>query len=268
MPISFDHMQYLGDTLPKIAFEKAGIIKRGVPAVVAPQPAEAEAVFEAKAAELGAPLHRYGREWTIAAAEGGMVFGDGRGERRFPRPRLPGAHQILNAGAALACLPLLQGLKVDDAAAAQGLSEVEWPARLQRLTKGPLAASLPAGWELWLDGGHNQAAGEALGQFLAGWGDRPLHLVFGMLNTKEPVAFLKPLAVHARDLIAVRIAGDHASLSAEEAAAAAGKAGLPAEIADGVEAAVARILARENRPARILICGSLYLAGVVLAENG
>ena len=189
-------------------------------------------------------------------------------KRRFPKPALSGAHQISNAGAALACLPLLKGFTIDDKAAARGLREVQWPARLQRLTRGPLAASLPAGWELWLDGGHNQAAGEALGEFIKGWADRPLHLVFGMLNTKEPVAFLKPLAAQARDLIAVRIAGDHASLSAEDAAGAAAQAGIAAEIADGVEPAVARIIARERQPSRILICGSLYLAGVVLETNG
>ena len=268
MPISFDHMQYLGDSLTKIAFEKAGIIKRHVPAVVGPQPPEAMAVFEAKAAELEAPLRRFGREWDVTETSDGMLFRDSAGERRFPKPALPGAHQIPNAGAALACPPLLKGFKIDDKAAARGLLEVQWPARLQRLTRGRLAASLPAGWELWLDGGHNQAAGEALGEFIKGWADRPLHLVFGMLSSKEPVAFLKPLAAHARDLIAVRIAGDHASLSAEDAAAAAAKAGIAAEIADGVEAAVARIIAREPRPARILICGSLYLAGVVLEKNG
>jgi len=268
MPISFDHMQYLGDTLAKIAFEKAGIIKARVPAVVGPQPPEAMAVFEAKAAELEAPLHRYGREWLATEVGEGMSFRDSAGERRFPKPALPGAHQIPNAGAALACLPLLRGFKVDDHAAARGLSEVEWPARLQRLTRGPLAASLPPGWELWLDGGHNQAAGEALGEFVKGWADRPLHLVFGMLSSKEPVAFLKPLAAQASDLIAVRIAGDHASLSAEDAAGAAAKAGIAAEIADGVDAAVARVLARESWPSRILICGSLYLAGVVLEMNG
>ena len=268
MPISFDHMQYLGDSLAKIAFEKAGIIKAHVPAVVGPQPPEAMAVFEAKAAELQATLHRYGREWHAAEAGDGMSFKDSAGERRFPKPALSGAHQISNAGAALACLPLLKGFTIDDKAAARGLREVQWPARLQRLTRGPLAASLPAGWELWLDGGHNQAAGEALGEFIKGWADRPLHLVFGMLNTKEPVAFLKPLAVHARDLIAVRIAGDHASLSAEDAAGAAAQAGIAAEIADGVEPAVARIIARERQPSRILICGSLYLAGVVLETNG
>jgi len=273
MPISFDHMQHLGDTLAKIAFEKAGIIKHGVPIIVAPQPPEAEKVFEEKARELKAPLIRFGREWQIEAAGDGMQFTDRAGTRLLPRPALPGDHQIPNAGAALATLPFLTGLRVDEAAQAAGLRQVEWPARLQRLTRGPLAQKLPRGWELWLDGGHNAAAGEVLADFARHWregivGHRPLHLIFGMLNTKEPVAFLKPLAPYTRDLKAVRIEGDHASLPAEEAAAAARAAGIEAETAASLDAAIERIVTNNEIPSRVLICGSLYIAGVVLAENG
>ena len=274
MPISFDHMQHLGDTLAKIAYEKAGIIKRGRPVVVAPQPQEALAVFEARASELAAPLCRYGVEWTVAAQGRGILFADRQGQRKLPLPALPGAHQIPNAGAALACLPFLEGFCVDGKAQERGLTEVEWPARLQRLTRGPLAQSLPPGWELWLDGGHNESAGEALAEFIAGQrkgdGARPraLHVIYGMLNTKDPVAFLKPLAPLTQDLQAVQIEGGHSSLAAEEAAAAAGRAGIAAETAASVDAALARILAQGGEPARVLICGSLYLAGVVLAENG
>jgi dihydrofolate synthase/folylpolyglutamate synthase len=272
MPISFDHMQHLGDTLAKIAFEKAGIIKRGRPVVIAPQPPEALAVFEARAAELAAPLCRHGREWTAEPRKNGMLFRDRLGERKLPLPALPGAHQIPNAGAALACLPFLEGFRIDEHVQIRGLCEVQWPARLQRLTRGPLATSLPPGWELWLDGGHNESAGEALAEFFgaqqAKEPGRPLHVIFGMLNTKDPVAFLKPLAPLTRDLQAVQIEGGHSSLAAEEAAAAARRAGIAAETAASVDAALARILARGGEPARVLICGSLYLAGVVLAENG
>jgi dihydrofolate synthase/folylpolyglutamate synthase len=268
MPISFDHMQHLGDTLAKIAFEKAGILRPGVPAIVAAQPDEAMAVFEARAAELGVPLVRHGRDWRIEAVDGGLRFRDSSGERRLPRPALPGDHQIENAGAALACLPFLGHLGIDEAAQARGLATVDWPARLQRLKQGPLVEHLPEGWEIWLDGGHNQAAGEMLAGFAAGWRDRPFHIVFGMLNSKDPVAFLKPLAPLARGLQAVAIGGGHSSLAAEEAAAAARAAGIAAETARSVDAALDRILATEPGPARVLICGSLYLAGVVLAENG
>jgi dihydrofolate synthase / folylpolyglutamate synthase len=272
MPISFDHMQHLGDTLAKIAFEKAGIMKRGRPAVIAPQPPAALAVFEARAAELGAPLCRYGREWTVKPHEAGLVFADRRGARKLPLPGLPGAHQIPNAGTALATLSFLEGFCVDEHAQMRGLSEVEWPARLQRLSRGPLAARLPPGWELWLDGGHNESAGAALADFFRAREAKegpghPLHVIFGMLNTKDPVAFLKPLAPLTKDLQAVQIAG-HSSLAAAEAAAAARAAGIAAETAPSVDAALVRILAQEKAPARVLICGSLYLAGVVLAENG
>jgi dihydrofolate synthase/folylpolyglutamate synthase len=215
--IGFDHQQHLGSTLGEIAFEKAGIIKRGRPVVVAPQPPDALAVFEARAAELEAPLSRYGQEWTVARRQNDLVFTDRLGERKLPLPALPGAHQIPNAGAALACLPFLEGFCIDGHAQMRGLSEVQWPARLQRLTRGPLARSLPPGCELWLDGGHNESAGAALADFLGtqrqkdGPHPRPLHLIFGMLNTKDPVAFLKPLAPLTRDLQAVQIAG-HSSL--------------------------------------------------------
>jgi dihydrofolate synthase/folylpolyglutamate synthase len=273
MPISFDHMQYLGDTLTKIAVEKAGIIKRGVPVVIAPQPAEAQSVFEAKAAELAAPLARFGHEWQVTAVDSGIEFTDRAGKRRLPRPGLPGDHQIPNAGAALATLPFLTGFSIDEKAQAAGLVNVEWPARLQRLRRGPLVNKLPSGWELWLDGGHNAAAGEVLADFARHWrqgtsGHCPLHLIFGMLNTKEPVAFLTPLAPFTQDLQAVRIAGDHASLPADEAAAAARAAGIAAETAPDLARAVDRIVASAKGASRILICGSLYLAGVVLAENG
>ncbi|MFO1058915.1 MAG: folylpolyglutamate synthase/dihydrofolate synthase family protein [Dongiaceae bacterium] len=269
-PISYDHRQHLGDTLAAIAGEKAGIMKAGVPAVVAPQPPEAAAVFAARAAALGVPLCRHGREWQAEARDGGLAFTVEGGTRQLPAPALLGAHQIVNAGTALAAAHLLPGFGLDGAALARGLREVEWPARLQRLTRGTLQALLPAGWELWLDGGHNGAAGEALAAFAAGWRDRPLHLVFGMLDTKEPAEFLAPLAPLAAGLSAVAIPGSHASLTAEAAAAVARTVGLAAAPADGVAEAVAAIAAagRGGPPARILICGSLYLAGTVLAENG
>ncbi|MEX1204790.1 MAG: folylpolyglutamate synthase/dihydrofolate synthase family protein [Dongiaceae bacterium] len=271
-PVSFDHMQHLGHSLAEIAGEKAGIMKPGVPAVIGRQPPEAAAVFEARARALAAPLSRYGHEWSVRLEDGTLLFRDGAGERRLPLPGLAGAHQIDNAGLALACLPGLAGFGVDAAAMRRGLVRVEWPARLQRLVRGPLPAMLPAGWELWLDGGHNPAAGEAIAAMAAAWRaeapDRPLHLIFGMLDTKPPVEFLRPLAPHARSLRAVTIPGEHASLTAEESAAAARQAGIEAAAADGIAAALAGIVAGTPAPARVLILGSLYLAGSVLAENG
>jgi dihydrofolate synthase/folylpolyglutamate synthase len=272
MPISFDHREHLGTTLSQIAGEKAGIMKRGAPAVIAPQPDEALNVFEVRGRELAVPLRRHGREWTAEQAGGALLFRDEAGERRLPLPGLKGVHQIDNAGAALACLTYLKAFAIDDVAIRRGLAEVEWPARLQRLTRGPLVEPLPPGWELWLDGAHNAAAGEALGETLAAWSkkaaSRPVHIIFGTLRTRDPAEILRPLAPHVRDIRTVTIPGEHKTFTAEEAAAAARSAGVPVEAAASVGDALSNIIASEPLPARVLICGSLYLAGTVLTDNG
>ncbi len=273
-PVSVDHVHFLGGTLEEIAFEKAGILKPGVPAAIGPQAPEARAVIERRAGELGAPLHRHGQEWQVrpegSAGDGGFVF-KGRGEgQSYPAPALPGTYQIENAGLALACAERLEGFGLDAAARTTGLARAEWPGRLQRLTRGPLIALLPEGWELWLDGGHNAAAGVALARDLAEWQarrPRPLHLVYGMLNTKGAQGFLRPLAPCAETLHAVEIPGEPASLSAEEAAQEARAAGFQAQTSANIAAAL-REIAESRTPGRVLICGSLYLAGQVLAENG
>ncbi len=273
MPISFDHMQYLGDTLEKIAGEKAGILKRGRPAVVSPQPEAAMAVFRAKARALDVALHCFGREWHVDDdLVSALRFRDRRGPRLYPPPGLLGRHQYRNAGCAIAATALLEGFTVPPAAIAAGLRQVRWPARMQRLRQGPLVAMLPEDWELWLDGGHNVEAGEVIAAMLQDWrakDGKTAHLIFGMLNTKDPVAFLRQLAPHIEDMAAIAIPGDHASLSAEEVVAAGAQAGLFAEGFASVEAALRAIIdAGRDRPRRVLICGSLYLAGSVLAENG
>lgn len=274
MPISFDHMQFLGDTLAKIADAKAGIIKSGRPAIVAQQPEEAMAVFEAEAKKLGAPLHRRGHEWQV---DGDLVdelrFLDVRGPRRYPRPALPGRHQFGNAGAAIATTALLDGFRITDAHIAQGLRQVDWPARMQRLKSGPLVEMLPAKWELWLDGGHNADAGEIIAAMMRDWQAKdgsPIHTIFGMLSTKDPIAFLKQLAPIIEDLNAVVIPGDHASLSAEDCVKAGSEVGLLSNGFSSVAAALRSIVDEHSpdQPRRVLICGSLYLAGTVLAENG
>jgi dihydrofolate synthase/folylpolyglutamate synthase len=268
-PVSMDHMQFLGDTLAAIAGEKAGILKAGVPAAIGPQPGAAMAVIEARAAKIGAPLHRFGQEWDVAPEGEGLLYRGRSGALRLPSPNLLGRHQIDNAGVALACLDLLgPGFALSRAQIAAGLRSADWPARLQRLTRGPLAEMLPQGSELWLDGGHNEAAGAVLAEMAKGWRDRPLHLVFGMLDTKEPRAFLGHLAPFVRSLQAVPIPGEHATLTAAQSAAHARAVGIQAAEAADVEAAIAAIVQTERDRCRILICGSLYLAGTVLAENG
>jgi dihydrofolate synthase / folylpolyglutamate synthase len=270
-PVSLDHQAFLGESLAAIAGEKAGILKPGAPAVIGPQPEKAESVIEGRAAAIGAPLYRCETEWRCTPAGDGMRY-EGRGWRLdLPRPVLPGAHQITNAGIALACLEELAGFALPAAALAAGLRRIDWPGRLQRLGRGPLVAMLPAGWELWLDGGHNPAAGEALAAVAAGWRKRPLDLVVGMLNTKDAAGFLRPLAEVARALHAVTIAGEENPLPAAAIAAAARSVGLQARQSDSVAAALRDIIARDSGqdgPGRVLICGSLHLAGGVLAENG
>ncbi len=266
-PVSIDHVQFRGDTLGEIAFEKAGILQPGVPAVIGPQPEEALSVIEARAAELGAPLFRFGPDWRAWAEDDQLIFEDRGARRIYPLPALPGAHQIENAGIALACAAHLDGFGLDEAAHSSGLARADWPGRLQRLTHGPLTEQLPDGWELWLDGGHNAAAGAALAGIAAGWRDRPLHLVYGMLNTKAAQGFLEPLALFSETLRAVAIPGEAASLSAADATAHAANAGFAARVSPSVQDAVQDI-ATQDTPGRILICGSLYLAGHVLAENG
>ena len=267
-PISFDHQRFLGDTLAAIAFEKAGILKPGVVGVVGPQPREAADVIDARAAETGSPLYRHGKEWRAEPTATGLRYEGRRWQLDLPASALPGRHQFDNAGAAIACLEGLEStFRVEPAALARGLKTTEWPARLQRLTRGPLAAMLPPDVELWLDGGHNQAGGEVLAQHAATWRDRPLHLIFGMLTTHDAREFLRPLAREAADIGTVAIPGEVNSRTAEDSAEAARAAGLVAEAYPSVATAVATAAAKPT-PSRILICGSLYLAGTVLAENG
>ena len=264
-PVSLDHQHFLGDTVAKIAFEKAGILKPGVSAVIAPQTRDGADVIEARARAVGANLFRAGAEWLAGADAVGQLVYHGRQDRVLPAPGLLGAHQYDNAGTALACLDCLDGFAVPEAALARGMSDVEWPARLQRLARGTLASLVPAAGELWLDGAHNQAGGAALAKVASGWRDRPLRLVFGMLATHDPRGFLAPLAPYVDRLAAVAIPGEANALPADALAAAASSLGIAAEPAPGIAAAVAAAAAPG---ARVLICGSLYLAGRVLAENG
>ena len=261
-PVDLDHQQYLGDTLPLIAGEKAGILKRGVPVVVGHQHEQAMEVIEDRAARLGAQVIAAGQHWHVTEERGRLVYQDDTGLLDLPPPVLPGPHQFRNAGMALAAL---RHLGFGDAACEAAVTGAEWPARMQRLRSGPLVTSAPEA-ELWLDGGHNPAAGEVIAATLARLPDRPTHLICGMLNTKDVRGYLRPLATHADRLIAVSIPGEAATLPAEETAQAAADVGMAAETADSVATALARIVA-DDPAARVLICGSLYLAGTILREN-
>ncbi|WP_245215545.1 bifunctional folylpolyglutamate synthase/dihydrofolate synthase [Pararoseomonas baculiformis] len=259
--ISMDHMDFLGDTLAKIAAEKAGIIKPGIPAATGTQPPGALEVLEAEAARHGAPLLARGRDWEAEWAGDGLLYRDARGTLRLPRPALPGPHQADNAGIAITALRAWNPAWLTEEAIARGLAAARWPARLQRL-QGTLAAGLPEGWELWLDGGHNPGAGQALAEQLRGWSDRPLHLVVGMKKSKAVAEFLAPLLPHAASIWAVAEPGQHLAVEPEEIVAASGGV---ARVGPRVADALAGI---GGPPGRVLICGSLYLAGEVLKADG
>ncbi|MEM9228058.1 MAG: folylpolyglutamate synthase/dihydrofolate synthase family protein [Pseudomonadota bacterium] len=261
-PVSYDHQQFLGDSLTQIAGEKAGILKSGVPAVIAPQHAEAEAVIDAVVDRKGIEASWGNRAWQVWEEHGRMAFQDQSGLLDLPLPKLIGAHQVVNAGTALATL---KQLGVGDAERA--VTDANWPARLQRLRTGPLV-ELAEKAELYLDGGHNPAAGEALSEALTRLPRRPLYLICGMLKTKDVQGYLRPLVSVAKGVRTVSIPGETATLSADDTAQAAVAAGFAAaSAASSVAEGIAQIMA-EDPHARVLICGSLYLAGVVLRENG
>jgi dihydrofolate synthase/folylpolyglutamate synthase len=288
-PISLDHQSFLGDTIEAIAIEKAGILKPGVPCVVTAQHPHAAAVIRGRAAALDAPLIEEGRDWHIEPlASGALFFRTEDWAVSLPPPGLTGSHQAQNAGAAISCARYLaqtffssvgqigaeatsgsdEVLRLDAAAIRRGVEAVRWPARLQRLDKGRLPALLPDGWQLWLDGGHNPGAAQALARQLAAWRDRPLQVVFGMLRGKDADGFLEPLAPHMDGLAAVSIPGEEGGLSAGEAAEIARRHGIKALAAENVAEALLRVAAAGGPPGRVLICGSLYLAGAVLTLNG
>lgn len=261
--IDLDHQQFLGETIPEIAYQKAGIIKRGIPVVVGPQHDEAMEVIEAEAARHGAPVIAHGQHWRVWEERGRLVFQDETGLLDLPLPNLRGPHQIGNAGTAIMAL---RHLRFGERAAEGAVTNADWPARMQRLRRGPLVEAAPEA-ELWLDGGHNPAAGEALAETLDRLPPRATHVICGMLSTKDVAGYLRPLARHAASLHAVAIPGEAATLPPEDTAAAAARVGIDATVSSSVEDALADI--RRRAPAaRVLICGSLYLAGAVLRENG
>jgi dihydrofolate synthase/folylpolyglutamate synthase len=273
-PIGYDHTGFLGDKLEGIAAEKAGILKHAVPAVIGRQREASAKVIAAEAAKLAAPLFRMGREWQMTPTATGFRYESDQLSLDLPPPALVGAHQLDNAATAIACVERLRTaqLHIDDSAVRKGLLSVDWPARLQKLTRGPLPDSLPPGCELWLDGGHNEDCGLALARMASDWAKEPaplpLYLIFGMLTTKDASGFLRPLARHAKAARAVPFPEGHSAYTPQEACAKAAEVGLDCAPANDIGAALEDLLATQPAPMRILICGSLYLAGAVLARNG
>src|SRR5262245_63022850 len=269
--ISIDHIDFLGDSIEKIAAEKAGILKRGVPAIIASQPRDALAVLERQAARLGAPLKVAGEDWTATEERGRLVYQDESGLLDLPPPKLYGRHQFENAGLAIAALRTIGRFAIPPAAYDAGMTKVNWPARLHRLGQGRLVELAPVGSELWLDGGHNPDGGRAIAAALADLEERvsrPLVLIVGMLATKDSEGFLSNFAGLARRMLAVPIRDQEKSLPPDVVAETVRRVGMPAESANGLEAALGAA-ARAGLGPRppILMHGPLYLAGDVLAAN-
>ena len=271
-PIGIDHVEFLGDTLIKIAGEKAGIIKRDVPVICADQLPEALAVIEQRAKRMRAPIHTAGQDWHATIERGRLVYQDERGLLDLAAPRLFGRHQFDNAGLAIATLRAQKLFKIEHAAFEAGVAAAEWPARMQRLSSGTLVDQAPRESEIWLDGGHNADGGRVIAAALGDLEERvsrPLVVIVGMMANKDAEGFLANFAGLTRHIVVVRIPNTENAMPPDTLADAARHLGMRVETAPGVEAALIALtkLAYEVPP-RILITGSLYLAGHVLALNG
>ena len=265
--VDYDHQQYLGHTLTAIAHEKAGILKPGVPAIIGSQPDEARAEIERVAEDVSAPLFIANQDWQAFEQHGRLVFQDEAGLLDLSLPHLKGRHQVDNAGNAVAAIRNLADRRVSDSHIEQGLKTVVWPARMQKLATGTLTSLVPRDAELWLDGGHNPSAGRVIARAFSDINDRlsrPLVLIWGMLNTKDAGSYIECFAGLAQKVLTITIPEEPNAIPAAELADVARRHGLSAETAPSLTAALAQASLTMPAP-RILICGSLYLAGHVLS---
>lgn len=276
--ISEDHQQYLGTDIKDIATEKAGIMKSGTPVIVGSQGRNVTRLLKDKANKVGAPSSFEGVDWqmrTCGSARNptGVAFSTeaGEGETNYPMPGLYGAYQLRNAALAIAsarALRTLEVVDVPDTAISLGLKTVEWAGRMQQLVRGPLVEGLPEGWEVWIDGGHNEAAAKMIAQNWRRWRDKPFHVVFGMIGTKDPLAFLKQIEGKVEQLRTVTIPDQDAAIPGDVLAEAGRGWRIDTQASDTVATAVANLVeSAPEAPGRILICGSLYLVGEVLKAN-
>ena len=271
-PVSMDHQDFLGNTIDEIAFEKAGILKPSVSAIIGPQTNEALNVIKSRALELGSSAYVFGEDWNISPANNQLMFKMGSKSSIVPRPNLLGDHQIQNAGCALASVKLLNGqFPVSPQEIDMGLVNINWPARLQKLKEGNLIENLLEDVEIWIDGGHNQDAAKAIASTLRDWRtvspEISIHMVFGALNNRCPQNFLQYFTNVIDTIRAVDIPGETNALSASQIETAALECGLKAYSSKGISSAITDIISNSSGKRRILICGSLYLAGAVLRKN-
>ena len=266
-PISIDHKSFLGPDLNGIAAEKAAIMRRNVPAVVSAQTPDAHDVIREASKKIGSRLLLQGSEWQLGSTAESIRIETPHRNLTVPLPGLTGRHQIQNAAQALTCLDAWRPGAISDAAVVDGLRDVRWPGRLQRLSSGPLVENISEGWELWLDGGHNPAAGAILADQALEWCDKPFFGIWGMVSSKEPDAFITPLLPHMAALRTVAIPGEAASIDPAALAGIAGKLGGKVRSASSLKRAIDDLVGLSGTPGRILICGSLYLAGEALRKN-
>ncbi|MDA0782382.1 MAG: bifunctional folylpolyglutamate synthase/dihydrofolate synthase [Rickettsiales bacterium] len=266
-PISLDHTEYLGPTIPIIAGEKAGIIKQGVPCISSLQFEDAHNVIEAKAEELNAPLFSFGYDWIAEKTESGMVYKSTEGDMKLPSPALIGDHQIVNAGAAIAALKQLKGFSISDTAYAEGLKKVKWPARMQQLTSGRLIDMLPQGWEIWLDGAHNNAGANVVSCMIDDWKNKPTYLVCGFTRGRNAQEMLSHFKGKVKFVCGMLVQTEIAAQTAHVIADAAKKVGIDAKDFDSIEDAISFLPTLDRTPARIIFCGSLYLASDAMKAN-
>ena len=270
--VSIDHTDFLGDTLDKIAAEKAGVLKRNTSGIIAAQHRDALSVIERQAARLNAPLRIAGEDFTATEERGRLVYQDEAGLLDLPAPRLYGRHQYENAGLAIAALRATNRFRIPPAAFEAGMTKAEWPARMNRLSHGRLVELAPEGSEVWLDGGHNPDGGRVIAAALADLEERvprPVVMIAGMLASKDCDGFLRNFTGLARRLIAVPVPASEKGVPAEELAERARNIGLPATSRGTLDGAFEAVRKLDlDPPPRILITGSLYLAGDVLRENG
>ena len=267
--VDYDHQQHLGETLTAIAYEKAGILKSGAPAIIGTQPDEARAEIERVAEKIGSPLFIANQDWQSFEQHSRLVFQDEHGLLDLSLPHLKGRHQVDNAGNAIAAIRLLDDIRVSETHIEQGLRSVFWPARMQKLGVGALTNLIPKDAELWLDGGHNPAAGRVIARAFSDINDRfsrPLVLIWGMLNTKDAGSFIEPFAGLAQRVVTIAIPDEPNAVPADQLAEIARGRNLSSETATSLTKALGQASLTTPAP-RILICGSLYLAGHVLSVH-
>ncbi|MCH2038163.1 MAG: bifunctional folylpolyglutamate synthase/dihydrofolate synthase [Rickettsiales bacterium] len=265
--VSYDHMEFLGTTLTAIAKEKAGIMKQSVPCVISYQEQESLTALENASAQIGVPLFRYGHEWQVQRHENGFYYMEGDAALSLPKPSLFGPHQYINAGTAVACVQCLEGFTITEEHIRNGLQNTSWSCRMERINKGNLLKLIPENWEVWLDGAHNKAGSQMLSHVADEWSDRPLFVIAGITKGRKCDDFFKPLAGKVKHVCGVRVESEPSAYPAAEVASQIAKTGINTSPAEDLEDAINTIKSMSDVPARILICGSLYLAGDVKYYN-